>query len=662
MTELIFAILKCVFFCLFPTKSRTLGYKYFKCINIIQVTIFDKFILFIFSGDELKFFQKEKAKTQCIVELLSCLERPITLAPLHMTQQKVESADELGHFHTRNEIPQTISKFSSGDIIVDNLFTKAIEHITSTIKRQYLDDEARENDISRLGNTVALIGQAGIGKTSLSKTILNRVLNEGLFDADFVFYLQFRAVNFKQNTNLLSFLGVDLPWAQEKSRCKPVLAKLAKSHIVMIFDGFDEAVLDPSTPCKKIFPWEKAKPETFIKNLLNGSIFPLAKKLITSRPRQLLALHPSIKPLYIVNITGLDIESQKDICKEICGKNADRIFNHIIHHPQIASYCYVPANCIFVMYVMGKIIQDKSSQDFPNSITGVLVIVIVLFAKSSHARINFSLKKLAELAWNGLKNRKFYFSEEDLQRAELCHEDVNFFCLTFLGIAKKDLPFFLGDPKKFTYFAHLIIQEFFAALRLIVFSTKTTFRKYFLGRKLFGLYFSKPDFDLFSSDWEVVAKFLFGLCNAKTVECLFNQFPSFASALPDKTKILCDFVLQSFPTNTLPHVDYFQQILQFCTWAYELNDHKFASRVAKRLENKLIVVGKFLPNDVAPLHYVLQHRKKPLHLETTPFDSWFVADSLDLFLEEVPKTIDGSIVSVIYLKLILNNVTQKSDL
>ena len=600
-----------------------------------------------FSGNELKLFQKEQAKTQCKVELLSCLERPITLAPLHMTQQKVESADDLGHFHTRNEISQTISEPSSSGIIVDNLFTKATEHVTSTTKFQYFDDETREKDFARLANTVGLIGQAGIGKTTLSKTILNRVLNDGLFDADYVFYLQFRGVNFKQNTNLLSFLGVKLTWAQEESRRKTVLTKLDKnSHIVMIFDGFDEAVLDPSTPCENIFPWEDAKPETFIKNLLNGSILPLAKKLITSRPRQLLALHSSVKPHYIVNITGLDINSQKQICQEICGKNADKIFNHIIHHPQIASYCYVPANCIFVMHVMGKLIQDEFSQAFPNTITGVLVIVIVFFAKSSHARVKFSLKKLAELAWKGLKNRKFYFTEEDLQRFGLCHDDVNFFCLTLLGTAKNNLPFFLGDPEKFTYFAHLIIQEFFAALRLIVFSSRTTFRKYFLGRKLFGLQFFKPNFDLFASDWEVMAKFLFGLCNAKAVESLFNQFPSLSSALPDKTKILCDFVLQSFPTNTLSQVDYFQQILRFCTWAYELNDHKFASRVAECLEKKIIVVGKFLPNDVAPLHFVLRNRKKPLHLITTPFDSWFVADSLDLFLEEVPKTIEGSIVSV----------------
>ena len=615
--------------------------------------------LFCFSGNELKLFLSDQAKTKSKVELLSCLERPITLAPLHMTQQKVELSDDLGHFHTRNEIPQTISEPSSSSIIVDNLFSKAKEYASEDTNFHYFDDEAQEEDMSRRGNSVGLIGQAGIGKTTLSKTILNRVLNDGLFNAEYVFYLQFRAVNFKKNTNFFSFLGVDLPWVHEISRRQGVVDKLTKSNrIMMIFDGFDEAILDPSAPCKDISPWEEATPETFIKNILKGSILPLAKKLITSRPRQLLALDASLKPHYIVNITGLGIKSQKQICKEICGENADKIFNYVIHHPQIASYCYVPANCIFVMHVMGKIIQSESdsSNAFPNTITGVLVIVIALFAQSTHARVKFSLEKLANLAWEGLRNRKFYFREMDLQKAGLCQNEIDFFCVTLLGISNKNLPFFGGDPEKFTYFAHLIIQEFFAALKLIFFSTTKDFRKQFLGRNVGRFQLSKPAFDLFAGDWEVVAKFLFGLCNIKTVECLLKQFPSLALGLPNKTKILCNFALRSFPTDTPTRVDYFQHVLRLCTWAYELNDGTFASRVAKCLGKELSVVGKFLPNDVAPIHFVLQHRESSLHLDATPFDTWFVADSLDLFLEEASKTIEDSIVSVIFAKSFSNLV------
>jgi len=206
------------------------------------------------------------------VELLSCLKRPITLAPLHMTQHKPESANELRHYHTRNEIAENGS--SSGDIIVDDLFIKAKEHVKSVSKYQYLHEYAQKYDISKSGNIVGLIGQAGIGKTTLCKTILNRMMKEGLFDAEYVFYLQFRDVNYKAKTNLLSFLAVDLPWAKIELQRNAVLAKLSKNkQIVMIFDGLDEAILNYSTPNKNAQQYEEALPDFFITNLLNGSFF-----------------------------------------------------------------------------------------------------------------------------------------------------------------------------------------------------------------------------------------------------------------------------------------------------------------------------------------------------------------------------------------------------
>jgi len=145
-----------------------------------------------------------------------------------------------------------------------------------------------------------------------------------------------------------------------------------------------------------------------------------------------------------------------------------------------------------------------------------------------------------------------------------------------------------------------------------------------------------------------VAKFLFGLCNVQTLQVLREHFSSLSFSLPDKTKILSDFVLLFFPSATLSKVDYFQQVIQFCTWAYELNDERFASRIAQHLDTELRIVGKFLPNDVAPLHYVIRHRKKALHLDTTQFDTWFVGESLNLFLEEIPKTIEAAKISVSY--------------
>ena len=520
-----------------------------------------------------------------------------------------------------------------------NLFSKAEEHCKSLCDVRYLNDQARKYGMSSIGNLVGIIGQPGVGKTTLSKQILAKVIDENLYEAEYVFYLQFRSVNYKKKNNLLSFLGVNLSWVFEEKQRKAVLDKLSNNkNVVMIFDGLDEAILKHLTSIENIQPHEEEKPEIFIKNILQGSIFPQAKKLITSRPRQMFELPKNLIPSYIVNITGLEVEAQKQICQEICGNNADIIFNHIIHRPQIASYCYVPANCILVMHVMDKIFQSKAF-DIPNSITRVLVIVVCLFEQTSHARGKFSLEKLSRLAWNGLKNRTFYFTEKNLIEAGFTPDENVFFLVTILAENNK-LNLFGGDPEKITYFAHLIIQEFFAALNLIFFSSSTNFRKLFLGRHLGHFQLSKPTFDLFASSWEMVTQFLFGLGNKQTLKLLCDAYPSLQLGLSDKVKNLCNFVLCFLPScSALSEVEYFQKILRFCTWAFELNDKKFASRVAQCLRNQLIIVGKFLPNDVAPIHYVLRHRTKPLNLDTTPFDSWFVGDSLGLFLEEMPNTI-----------------------
>ena len=570
-----------------------------------------------------------------------------------MTEQKVESIDDLGHYHTRNEIAQTVTKNPVGDVSIEELFDKAVNHVkTITVHDQYPSATTRENDIIKLGNIVGVIGQAGIGKTTLSKIILAQALDEGLFNAKYVFYLQFRNINYKTKTNMLSFLtsAFTLPWIQEEKRRNAVLKEMSQSkQVLLIFDGFDEAILNNSNSSCPISVFEETQPEIFIKNILQGSLFPWAKKLITSRPRQLLELDKNLKPYFIVNITGLNLEAQHQICKDICGSNAELIFNYIQHHPQIGSYCYVPANAILVMHAMNSIktIQLKSGYTFtfPNTMTGVLAVVIGLLAKSPHARSKIPLEKLAALAWKGFLNKTFYFSEDDLAKVGLTAEEVNLFLLTILA-NNSIISIFSGDPEKISYFAHLLIQEFFVAMKLIFYTSASKFHKLLIGKSIGTISISKAIYSLTDSNWEVVAKFLYGLSNNTTLEFLKEQFSFLPSDLQSKSKMLCEYLLQTLPDHALSVDEYFQQILRICTWAYELSSEKLAIKIAKRLENDLIIAGKFLPNDVTPVLYVLQHRKTPLLLDTTQFNTWFVGDSLSLFLEELQSLEITSTVSV----------------
>ena len=577
-----------------------------------------------------------------------------------MSQQpQVDSAENLGHFHHRDEISEMTAKDApDGNMAAEDMFRKAKEHAeTMTSKNQYFSKEEQQKDIDLQGNIVGIIGHAGIGKTTLAKTILKQTIDENLFDAEYVFYLQFRDIDYEKETNLLSFISksAELLWIQDKQRRNAVLNKLsACKNTVLIMDGLDEAFIDFSSQfIHTANLHDISKPESFIKNILHGNVLPKAKKLVTSRPRQLLELPTEIRPKFIVNILGLGLEAQYQICKDICDENTDYVFNYIQQQAPIASYCYVPANCILVMQSINNLTDQHSKArqvSLPNTITGILAIVICLFVTSPHVRIacsKFPLEKFAQLAWEGFQNKKICFDESDLLSAGLTNEELNLFLVTTL--TKDSLTFLGGDPKKVSYFAHLLIQEFFVALALIFFMPFKKFKQLVAGKYVGSVQLSKPTIDLTEGSWEMVAKFLFGLCNTAAVSCLKEKFPNLFSKASDKTNLICEFALRKMPDRFSNPTHYFRDILRVCTWAYELNDNNFAEQIAKRLKKEITITGTIIPSDITPFCYVLRQRKVAISIDTTQLNTWFVGDSLLLFLDKMEQMSLNSSVSVMLM-------------
>jgi len=541
-----------------------------------------------------------------------------------MSHQPELNSDNLGHYHHREEISQSVVNEPVGNTSVKDMFSKAREHAQQiTSKNQYPSEEERMKDTELFGNIIGFIGQAGIGKTTLSKRILEQVVEEGLFDADYIFYLQFRELDYTR-----------------KERRDAVLSKISASNdVVIIMDGLDEAFIEFSS---QSFPTanllEDVKPEIFIKNILCGNILPNAKKLITSRPRLLLEMPSDLRPNYIVRIMGLDLESQSQICKSICDEDSDTVFNFIQQQAPIASYCYVPANCILVMHSIHtiKVVQSKANPNVtvPNTITGILAIVLCLLVSSPHARDSrskFPLKEFAALAFESFKNKKLSFEEADLQSAGLTAEELTLFLVATLE--KDSLSLFGGDLKKVFYFAHLLIHEFFVALHLIFFTPTKEFKHLVTGKSLGGLQLSKPLVDLTEEKWEMVAKFLFGICNTATLAILKEKFPSLSFNVTDKVKLLREFGLKRMPDRSSPDKGYFQNVLRVCYWAFELYDDNFALSISNRLKEDVNVTGTIIPSDVAPFSYVLRQRKAPIKIGTTRLESIFVGNSLTEFLK-----------------------------
>ena len=563
------------------------------------------------------------------------------------------------------------------DISVEKLYVKARKFAKQSVSsNELLTEAAKAKYIDANGNIVGVVGQAGIGKTTLTKVLLKRVISdERLYDADFVFYCQFQDFVYDEKTDFLRFLakGFTASWMDRKPIRNAVLNRLSLSKVCIIMDGFDESNLRSEVKSVPVLCHDDvATAADFIWNIFQGNIFPKAKKLITSRPRQLFQLPTGLRPSFLVNILGLDTEAQKEVCQDVCGKNCDFVFNYTQDHPDISSYCYVPINCILVMHCINYLSHRRNCA-IPTTLTGILVVVLCLFIDSPQVRKHFkfklkSLMILAELAWNGFMTNRFYFNESDLEKAGFQKEQLNTFFITILG--KNKLSFFNGLSPKHTYFSHLLWQEFFVAIKLVYFVTpeyfQTTFFKNTKAKDSDVDISEQIQFDFTQSRFEVVSKFVFGLCNVITWEYLHEKFPDLPQFPSVQAELLRNMALENLPDTISAST--FQVFLQTCTWINEMHDECFTKTIADKISQEIVVhQGEILPSDIAGFHHFIRNRSEPISLSfgilngengSDNFQVRFPGESLMRFFKEMHQTIQSSSVRVSGNTNVLNMIWQ----
>ena len=558
-------------------------------------------------GKDLNKSLKSEAEKNCQIKNAEIGDRVVKIAPLQITNAIQESKDEY-HFHHRDERAELFSKPPVGDVEVEQLFVKAkefAEHESS--KKDFGNPKAKEHFIKVHSNVVGILGQAGCGKSTLAKTILNRVVGkEHLYEIDSIFYFQFRDIDYNHETNLLKFLSPTLTtdWMTVEQRRNAVLRQIQdSSKVLIIMDGLDEAKINIKNYHKVSVDGEDTA-EIFIMNILQGTILENTKKLVFSRQRQMLELPDGFRPRFCVNILGLDEESQMQVCEDICGENKDQVYNYIKNHPEILSFSYIPINCILSCYAINKTLSQKESIA-PQSMTGILTFVLGLFVNSPNHRGEFKAKNIAELAWKAFKVEKFNFQNKDLTDSKLSNDDIN---NLFISVKEnQELKLFRGNPQLISYFSHLILQEFFVAVHLLVFSSVNEFETLTSNS-------NNSDCNLFSNRFEMVTKFLFGLCNQETFEQLKKciQSGQFASRKWE--------LLQNLPKDaTYTTID--DEVLCYFNWAYELQNDDFTNRLASRLSDEVDVICQMLPSDFGAFYYVC--KQQPITLNNLSGNNFY---------------------------------------
>ena len=538
-------------------------------------------------------------------------------------------------YFKRKQDPELWNQTLHGDIKLKDLFPQAQERAKTDAQYATSNDASKKKYIGTHGNCVAISGQAGIGKTTLTKQLVEKVINKKLLDIDFLFYVSLNKVNYSQKMSVLQFLltNLDSSWEHDPSSDKEILKRLEESEKVMIIlDGLDEATLELEKQCLNAKLYDVQTPEMLLKNILNGNILRKAKKLITSRPRQMLELHQQYRPHFMVDILGINLEAQRRICQDICGADSQKVLNELINHPELLAQCYVPIICIFTIYYLHQRLVDADQTVSFASVTNIILNVLETFARLGISKSEFELKKLSRLAWEGLRRKKYEFSEKEIEHSGLKKESLNTVLTTG---TKANTRLRLLHVEKITYFSHLILQEFFSAVWLILFLPFNDFKNVLCDKQFENL--------------DVVKVFIFGLCNATTYRHLIH-LPS--SLVPNKANFVRKkLLLKQFGCKIAEDLSSrnFPKYLEVCSLLYEMQDQELTIKVVERFSKELQISpnDKIFPHDVVTLCDVLQYRQSLLELMIIASMDCFVGDSFERFMSKISGMPDSVIVSMV---------------
>ena len=562
-----------------------------------------KFLCAVMKLLDLKSFARRLAAEMCDVDESILVDRPISIVPLGLsTQTRDFPDDDLGHFHHRKEDAKNFNGPTTGNIHYSQLFEKARQQAIKEAQKYSSSAEGTEKYELIQGNIVAVIGQAGSGKTTLAKYLVRQVLNQGLYDAEYIFFLRFRDIDYCKRMTFLQFLTNNSSFfgnIVDESLIEQLNELPERDKVCIIFDGFDESIFKQKTKSLEAncSIYGTADAETFIKNLLCGNLLPKARKLFTLRPSQLYQLHDTIRPRFIVNILGLNDESQKHICRDICENEdaCDQVLTFINDRPDLKVLCYVPVFCVLVMYCLNA--NFKSGNFAPetmDSTTTILVASLARFSKSNHLRgKKVSTRNLSYLAYTAFVSNRLVLEREDLNKAGISKHQADTFLTTRLG---KEANTMLWKMAKTTYhFFDRLLHELFVAIHSIWFMEADEFFKIL----------SKFKQDKF----EMVAKLSFGIYNSVTQDYLSKLISSEELDLPSckrKKEMLKEFV-----RNEMKSAKQITDFFRVCDWLYELRDDELTEEVASGLADEIRLTDEILPADISAFFYVLKLRKKP---------------------------------------------------
>ena len=416
---------------------------------------------------------------------------------LEIIHERCNNESDASDSLSRKEISSVIHQTCFDAIKIEDIFGEAARRSTN-----------KENQ-THYSNYVGLIGQSKIGKT----TIIKKIINHFAKNFKFIFYLNFKEIEFNRKKNCLDFLlpAKNLPWMKSRRNLIKELQTIVdeRENVFFVFDELDKArLVNLSENVPTIGYFDSGTSQNFILNILRGKLFAESKKIVVSRSYQTHLLPDECKPLLAVNVTGFKDKTQASLCKK---NNVDysKILN-CDHYTDLLLFYAVPLNCLSMI------------KHYPTSNQRCLVLYsafsAIFFEFLNELKKEFNEKKflenLADFAWDNTNKNKFFFTDNDFKNSSLCEKHINAFFITESWKNSSEGLRNICDIK--SRFPSLLIQEFFVAIKLFI-SPLSEIKNFFEAK---NDYLNKDNHHYF------ILMILFGFCNKNLQACLNHWFPN----------------------------------------------------------------------------------------------------------------------------------------
>ncbi|XP_055992084.1 protein NLRC5 [Sorex fumeus] len=448
-----------------------------------------------------------------------------------------------------------------------------------------------------------LLGQAGMGKTTLAQWLCRRWADGQLQCFQAVFLFEFRLLNLLPQPLTLSQLLFDASLGPEAA---PVTAPGAvlqfleerAEGVLLIFDGLDQALQSGTEAPGSAL--------ALFSGLCQGTLLPGCQVMATSRPGKLPACLP--KEAALVHMWGFDEPRVDEYVTRFFGDQAAReaALSTLRANRHVQSVCAIPALCQLACFCLRHPLPSCSGGPvaaLPPTVTQMYLQLVLILSLQRPLPAD-ALLGLGEVALKGLKDGKviFIFSGEELCPPVMaCGADHGL--LTSHRVCTGP-----GHQEIGYAFPSLSLQGFFAALYLMV---SATVDKEELARHV--ALFSRWVLRTVASPrlLDALPAFLAGLASRSCRPFLSRLAQSDEAWLGARQAAVIQ-ALRNLAARKLTG----PKVVELCRCIEETQEPELASFSAQNFPLHLPFHNfRLTYGDLAAVTNVLGHREEPIHLE-----------------------------------------------